>query len=167
MTRFDLIEHDDTAPDAIPEEVTQPSGGETPPEAGPNSTDSSANDGAVCGNRTGPAPMVKSALGDPADDPPLFQTWVHSDRRTVQGTGGGSCVMVPRATPKALTGVSEHGEKTASDKSATVMRFTARHAVNARVLRRSYADPDTAGCTVGSSRAGKKFGLLGQLIQEA
>ena len=49
MTRFDLIEHDNTAPDAIPEEVTQPSGGETPPEAGPNSTDSSANDGAVCG----------------------------------------------------------------------------------------------------------------------
>ena len=134
MTRFDLIEHDDTAPDAIPEEVTQPSGGETPPEAGPNGTDSSANDGAVCGNRTGPAPMVKSALGDPADDPPLFQTWVHSDRRTVQGTGGGSYVMVPRATPKAMTAVPEHGEKSASAESATTMRFAASQGVSARVL---------------------------------
>ena len=100
MTLFDLIEHDDTAPDAIPEEVTQPSGGETPPEAGPTSTDSSANDGAVCGNRTGPAPMVKSALGDPADDPPLFQTWVHSDRRTVQGTGAGVTSWCRERPPK-------------------------------------------------------------------
>ena len=70
MTLFDLIEHDDTAPDAIPEEVTQPSGGETPPEAGPNSTDSSANDGAVAGNRTGPAPLIEVEMGDRADGPP-------------------------------------------------------------------------------------------------
>ena len=41
--------------------------------------------------------------------------------------------MATRATPKAMTAVPEHGEKSASDESATTMRFAASQGVSARV----------------------------------
>ena len=42
--------------------------------------------------------------------------------------------MATTAAPKAMTAVPEHGAKSASDESATTMRFAASQGVSSRVL---------------------------------